>query len=114
MPPTASGIDPVRVFRALGNRARLRMVQELVSGERCVTDLVAVAGLSWATVSRHLAALREAGIVTGERRGNQILYTLALPCVATFASCLTAAQPGHRVELQTCCAEPMGNGRQRR
>jgi len=90
------------------------MTHELVSGERCVSDLVDVAGLSWATVSRHLSALREAGVVTGERRGNQIIYSLALPCVATFASCLAAAQVGRRQALQTCCAEPMGNGRQRR
>ena len=96
-------IDPVQVFRALGHPARLAIVEELARGERTVAELVAVVGSSWSTVSRHLAALRAAGVVAGERRGNQIACTLALPCVATFTQCVKAAARGQRVELRTCC-----------
>lgn len=95
--------DPVLVFRALGHHARLAIAEKLADGERCVAELVDLVGLSWPTVSRHLAVLRTAGIVRDEKRGNQVIYTLALPCVATFARCLAAAAKGRKVELRTCC-----------
>lgn len=100
----ATAIDPARVFQALGNAARLRMTEELAHGERCVADLVALTKLSWSTVSRHLSVLRTVGIVRDQKRGNQVFYSLALTCVATFASCLAAAAKGRRVELRTCCS----------
>lgn len=96
-------VDPVAVFRALGNRARLRMAEHLAEGERCVAELVELVGLSWSTVSRHLATLRAAGVVRDERRGNQVVYSLALPCVAAFAQCLVAAAKGRKVEVRACC-----------
>jgi DNA-binding transcriptional ArsR family regulator len=74
-------VDPVRVFRALGHPARLRMTEELARGERCVADLAGRVVLSWSTVSRHLALLRAAGIVHGQQPGSQVLHSLALPCV---------------------------------
>ncbi len=96
-------IDPATVFRALGNRARLQIADELADGARCVADLVDLVGLGWSTVSRHLAVLRAAGIVDHEKRGNQVFYSLALPCVATFTRCLVAAGKGRKVLLRTCC-----------
>ena len=96
-------IDPVRVFRALGHSARLQIAEALANGERCVADLRELVGSSWSTVSQHLAVLRQAGIVRGEKRGNQVVYHLALPCVATFTSCLLAAAKGRKVEVRTCC-----------
>jgi DNA-binding transcriptional ArsR family regulator len=96
-------VDPVTVFRALGHRARLQMAQELARGERCVAELVHLVGLSWPTVSRHLATLRSAGVVACEKRGNQVVYSLALPCVTNFSSCLAAASKGGRVEVRTTC-----------
>jgi hypothetical protein len=41
--------------------------------------------------------------VTSTKRGNQVVYQLALPCVATFTSCLLAAAKGKQVEVRTCC-----------
>ncbi len=91
------------VFKALGHPARLRMVEELAGGERCVCDLVAAAGTGWSTVSRHLGVLRAAGVVTDEKRGLQVFYRLALPCVASFTACLDAARRGEPVEVRRCC-----------
>ena len=98
MPP-----DPVRVFRALGHATRLRITQALGERELCVNDLRQLVGSSWSTVSQHLAVLKNAGIVDCTRQGNQVIYRLALPCVATFTNCLAAAAAGRRVEVRTCC-----------
>jgi len=82
----------VRIFHALGSEARICIVQELsASSEMCVCDLVGCCGLGWSTVSHHLSILREAGIVKDERRGKQVFYRLALPCVTDFLRCLEAA-----------------------
>ena len=96
-------IDPARVFRALGHAARLQIAEALAGGEHCVNDLRERVGSSWSTVSQHLSVLRQAGIVQSEKRGNQVVYHLALPCVATFTSCLLAAAKGKQVEVRTCC-----------
>lgn len=103
MPSKSPVPDPVRVFRALGHESRLRIAQALGERELCVSDLRELVGTSWSTVSQHLAVLKNAGIVDCARRGNQIFYRLALPCVASFTHCLMAAAAGQRVEVRTCC-----------
>ncbi|MBN1403611.1 MAG: winged helix-turn-helix transcriptional regulator [Opitutales bacterium] len=81
-------VDAVAVFKALGHPARLEMVKALGAGELCVCELVKVAGLGWSSVSRHLAQLKEAGVVQDEKRGMQVYYSLTLPCVGGFIRCL--------------------------
>jgi ArsR family transcriptional regulator len=91
------------VFKALGHPARLQIVEELVAGERCVCELVEAVGSGWSTVSRHLSVLKAAGVLDDEKRGLQVYYRLALPCVASFTKCLDAARKGERVEVRRCC-----------
>ncbi|MBE2213590.1 MAG: winged helix-turn-helix transcriptional regulator [Opitutaceae bacterium] len=91
-------------FKALGHPARLQIVDMLVRGEHCVCDLVDEVGLGWSTVSRHLSVLKAAGVVEDEKRGLQVFYRLALPCVGTFSACLDAARRGEKVEVRACCA----------
>jgi DNA-binding transcriptional ArsR family regulator len=93
------------VFKALGHPARLQIVEALGGGERCVCELVDAVGSGWSTVSRHLAVLKAAGIVEDEKRGLQVFYRLALPCVNTFAECLDAAKAGADVEVRRCCSK---------
>ena len=78
-----------RLFKALAHPGRLRIVQELSQGERCVCDLAKLLGVQMPTVSRHLALLREAGIVDDEKRGTQVFYRLRTPCVLKIFDCLT-------------------------
>lgn len=61
---------PEQVFRALGHPARVRIVRELAPvTEKCACHLVSACALGWSAVSRHLSVLREAGIVSCEKRG---------------------------------------------
>ncbi|MCX7934544.1 MAG: metalloregulator ArsR/SmtB family transcription factor [Planctomycetota bacterium] len=77
-----------RIIKALAHPSRLLMVEELAKGERCVCELTALVGADISTVSKHLAVLKEAGIVTDERRGTQVFYTLRCPCILQFFSCV--------------------------
>ena len=66
-----------RVFKAMGDPVRLRLLSLIAShegGEACVCDLSGVFELTGPTISHHLKVLREAGLITGERRGTWIYY----------------------------------------
>ncbi len=64
-------------FRALGEPARLAILEALRDGERTVSELVDATGQAQANVSRHLAVLHGAGFVTRRRDGAFVRYTVA-------------------------------------
>ena len=67
-----------RLFKALGDPTRLEIVGLLASarGELCVCDIEARFDLSQPTISHHLRILREARVVSSERRGTWVYYAL--------------------------------------
>ncbi|WP_410575551.1 ArsR/SmtB family transcription factor [Amycolatopsis sp. cmx-4-61] len=69
-------VDLAKAFKALGDPVRLRLLSLITSagGESCVCDLTAAFDLSGPTISHHLKVLREAGLVTSERRGTWVYY----------------------------------------
>lgn len=76
----------------MGHPGRLLMVDELCRGERCVCELAALVGSEMPTVSRHLAVLKSAGIVSDEKRGAQVFYRLMTPCVMNFFKCVASVR----------------------
>jgi len=79
-----------RVVKALAHPTRLFLVEELCCQERCVCDLAEMVGADMSTVSRHLALLRQAGIVQREKRGKQVFYRMRTACALEFTSCAGA------------------------
>jgi len=77
-----------RIIKAMAHPTRLFMVEELSRGERCVNDLTGMIGDDVSTVSKHLAVLKNAGIVTDEKRRAQVFYSLRVPCILNFFSCV--------------------------
>jgi ArsR family transcriptional regulator, arsenate/arsenite/antimonite-responsive transcriptional repressor len=67
-----------RLFKALGDPARVKIVNLLATSDDpvCVCELVGPLGLSQPTVSHHLKKLTEAGLLTRERRGTWAYYSL--------------------------------------
>ena len=76
------------ILKALAHPSRLMMVEELAKGERCVCELQELVGADMSTISKHLAILRNAGIVDDDKRGAQVFYSLRLPCVLNFLGCV--------------------------
>ncbi len=64
---------------------RWRIVEELRGGTCCACHLAEVAGVSAPLLSHHLKVLQKAGLITGERRGRWIDYTLERSAVAALA-----------------------------
>ncbi|MCM2422989.1 helix-turn-helix transcriptional regulator [Streptomyces sp. SID13666] len=80
------------MFKALGDPVRLRLFSLVAShdgGEACVCDISDV-GVSQPTVSHHLKKLREAGLLTSERRGTWVYYRVVPAVLAAMAGVLTA------------------------
>ena len=65
-----------KIFRALSQEARLKIIRLLTGGERCVCELFQALKLSQPKVSRHLAYLRKAGLVKNRREGLWQYYSL--------------------------------------
>ncbi|MHA1180256.1 MAG: ArsR/SmtB family transcription factor [Alphaproteobacteria bacterium] len=78
------------IIKAMSHPTRLFMVDELSKGERCVCKLTEMVGDDISTISKHLSVLKNAGIVADEKRGTQVFYTLRVPCVLNFFSCVEA------------------------
>jgi len=69
--------EKARILKALGHPMRLKIVEFLGNGERCVCEIVPHLNADQPLVSQHLSILRNAGIVDSERRGNKIFYRLS-------------------------------------
>ena len=94
--PLAEDAAPslAKAFAALGDPVRLRLVSLLMTadaGQVCACDLVAPVGKSQPTVSHHLKVLREAGLVTATRRGQNVWYAVAPQQVAALRDVLSPA-----------------------
>ena len=94
-----------RLFRALGDPARLRLAERLIRREFCVTELAECERESISTISQRLRVLRSENIVARRRRGKHINYALVDQHVADLISnaVLHASEPAasKRSTLQT-------------
>lgn len=68
-----------KTLSAISNPVRLRLITCLGNGSKSVEELIANCHLSQSAVSQHLCKLRQAGLVTTDRRSHHIYYSLARP-----------------------------------
>jgi ArsR family transcriptional regulator, cadmium/lead-responsive transcriptional repressor len=66
-----------KLFRGLADPSRLAVLEALRDGPRCVSEVVAMTGLSQPNASTHLACLEDCGLVTRNRRGKFVYYAIA-------------------------------------
>ena len=86
--------DLARSLKALADPVRLRLLSLIAShsdGEACVCDLTGAFDLTGPTISHHLKVLREAGLLTGERRGTWVYYRMRTELLAQLATVLVPA-----------------------
>ena len=94
MPDTA--VDQARaaqLFHALSDETRLRIIEMLRDGERCVCDLQSDLDAAQSRLSFHLRVLREAGLVTDRREGRWSYYSVAPAALAELHDLAVALQP---------------------
>ena len=76
------------MMAALSHEARLRVLCDLVGGERMAGELVEASGLSQSALSQHLARLRAEGLVSTRREGQAIFYSISNPDAARILAVL--------------------------
>jgi DNA-binding transcriptional ArsR family regulator len=95
-----------QLFRAMGDTARLRLLEMLGQREWCVTELVQATGEKFSTVSQRLRLLRAEGLVARRRKGTHLFYALADRHVADLIHNALA----HADELEAKPAPQRTNG----
>lgn len=91
-----------RFFRVLGDPTRLQILELLGEGERSVGEIVAAVEQPQPRVSTHLACLRHCGFVNTERRGKEVVYSLALSGLDRIADEAGAALAPIAERLASC------------
>ncbi len=92
-----------RIVKAMAHPSRLLIVDELAkSGEKCVCELTEMVGADISTVSKHLAVLKNAGIIDDEKRRNQVFYRLCVPCIMDFFRCVEAVIECEGANCKAC------------
>jgi DNA-binding transcriptional ArsR family regulator len=95
----AKSTDPdIQLLAALADPTRMEIVRELSgSAEVCACDFTSCCDVSQPTVSHHLRVLRDAGVVTSERRGNWVFYRLAPNVGERLGAIASGLAPGAAV-----------------
>ncbi len=76
-----------RVMKALASPVRLKIVEELSRGERCICELQPLFPMNKSTLSRHVTELKNVGIVGERRAGVRCYLRLLTPCVLNMFEC---------------------------
>ncbi len=77
-----------KVAKAVAHPSRLIILDALADKEMCVCDLTDLVGADQSTVSKHLAVLKNAGIVADRKEGVMIYYRLKVGCLKGFWHCI--------------------------
>jgi len=85
------------MFKALGDPVRLRLMSMIASvDEACVCDLTSAFELSGPTISHHLKVLREAGLVSSDRRATWVWYRANPEALGQLSALLQIVEPATR------------------
>lgn len=85
------------LLKALADETRLRIIESLLIGEKCVSDLVQELRCSQPHASHHLRILRDCGLVEGIRNGKQVCYRIAPTIQQVLAN-----RQGHTLNFGCC------------
>ncbi|BDE17251.1 mercury resistance operon repressor MerR (plasmid) [Mycobacterium sp. 20KCMC460] len=103
LPATANGVEMVaKFFRALGDPARLRLLEFLLNEEHTVSECIAHIGLSQGRISTHLACLSDCGYVQLRRHGRYAYYRVSDPRVAELVLLARSVAADNAAALAAC------------
>jgi ArsR family transcriptional regulator len=79
--------ERARIVKAIAHPVRIMILEELEKGEKCVCQLAPLFDLDISTLSRHLAQLKNAGIVSERKEGTKVIHKLETPCILKIFEC---------------------------
>jgi ArsR family transcriptional regulator, arsenate/arsenite/antimonite-responsive transcriptional repressor len=103
--------DIARLFHALSDETRVRVLDMLASGEKCVCDLQDAVGAAQSRLSFHLRVLRDAGLVNDRKQGRWNFYSLRPDVLDDMAGYLRERKPDAGAWADCGCGEGHADGR---
>jgi ArsR family transcriptional regulator, arsenate/arsenite/antimonite-responsive transcriptional repressor len=86
-----AAVHKATILKALAHPVRVRIFEALANGEKTVGDIVVMLGEKEANTSRHLAVLRNVGLVATRKEGLNVYYSNKMPCLLSMLSCVDQA-----------------------
>ncbi len=77
-----------RIAKALAHPSRLLILDAIADGAKCVCELTELVAADQSTVSKHLAILKQAGLIEDRRRGQKTFYGTRICCLQGFWDCV--------------------------
>ncbi len=93
-------MDMRKVLKALADETRMNILKLLLRHNYCVRALANELQLTEATISQHLRVLREAGLLSGEKRGYYMHYSVERPVLQELAGAIAALTGGEQMACQ--------------
>lgn len=76
------------IIKSISHPTRLMMVTFLESGARPFSEIFSRFELDKSTVSKHLKVLKDAGVISSDKKGSDVIYTLEVPCLLNVLDCV--------------------------
>lgn len=95
-----------RIAKAMAHPSRLLILEALAEREWCVCELTELVGADQSTVSKHLAVLKQAGLVEDRKEGTMTFYRPRVKCLEGFWRCIESVLKenlkAHSAALKCC------------
>ncbi len=92
-----------RIAKALAHPSRLLILDAIAGGEKCVCELTALVAADQSTVSKHLAILKQAGLITDRKEGSKTFYSTRICCLQGFWDCVETVLRENLKTQQAAC-----------
>ena len=77
-----------KIIKAMAHPVRLMIIEALNGGDKLFSELFTLFNCDKSTVSKHLLVLKNAGIVSAQKKGLDVLYKLETKCIIKFLDCI--------------------------
>jgi len=102
-PPKMNSARAAQIFHALSDETRLKILERLRPGERCVCELTDALDAAQSRLSFHLKTLKDAGLVTDRREGRWMYYAIDHDMMVEAAELVAALTPAASRHVRTGC-----------
>ena len=91
----SSAENAARILKALAHPVRLRIIESLIDGEKCVSDIIKAVGGKQSITSQHLNMMRDKGVLSCRRIGPMVYYRIEKRDVITVLKCFCGLKNRH-------------------
>ena len=92
-------VKKATILKGLAHPVRLRIVEVLAEQDMCVCDIAEMFHFDRTTISKHLALMKNIGILKDRKEGLKVFYSLRMRCLAVLLECVERVASGEEPEM---------------